>query len=103
MAWSRGYRNSRVCAPIDRGSLFNAVLAVELRGQRIGSETPRSLRFLSEHLDSLLPGIRLLERLSDIPDLDHQKIVNILAEGGSYARHHRPAGPDLSSFRPPQW
>lgn len=65
------------------------VLAVELRGQRIGSETPRSLRVLSEHLDSLLPGIRLLERLTNIPDLDHQKIVNILAEGGSYASHHR--------------
>ena len=69
------------------------VLAVELRGQRIGSETPRSLRTLSEHLDSLLPGIRLLERLSDIPDLDHQKIVNILAEGGSCARHHQLAAP----------
>ena len=64
-------------------------LAVELRGQRIGSETPRSLRVLSEHLNFLLPGIRLLERLSDIPDLDHQKIVNILAEGGSYMRHHQ--------------
>ena len=69
------------------------VLAVELRGQIIGSETPRSLLVLSEHLDSLLPGIRLLERLSDIPDLDHQKIVNILAEGGSSARHHRPTTP----------
>lgn len=68
-------------------------LAVELRGQRIGSETPRSLRVLSEHLDSQLPGIRLLERLSDIPDLDHQKIVNVLAEGGSYARFHRLAIP----------
>ena len=62
-------------------------LAVELRGQRIGSETPRSLYVLSQHLDSLLPGIRLLERLSDIPDLDHQKIVNILAEGGSSTCH----------------
>lgn len=68
-------------------------LAVELRGQRIGSETPRSLRVLSEHLDSLLPGIRLLERLSDIPDLDHQKIVNILAEGGSCTRHYQMAAP----------
>ena len=69
------------------------VLVVELRGQRIGSETPRSLRVLSEHLDSLLPGIRLLERLSDISGLDHQKIVNILAEGGSYTRHNPPAAP----------
>jgi len=65
------------------------VLAVELRGQRIGPETPRSLSVLSEHLDSLLPGIRLSERLSDIPDLDHQKIVNILAEGGSCARDYQ--------------
>ena len=64
-------------------------LVVELRGQRIGSETPRSLRFLSEHLDFLLPGVRLLERLSDIPDLDHQKIVNVLAEAGSHARLRR--------------
>ena len=69
------------------------MLAVELRGQRIGPETPRSLRVLSEHLDSLLPGIRLLERLSDIPDLDHQQIVNILAEGGSYGRHNQPTVP----------
>ena len=65
------------------------VPSVELRGQIIGSETPRSLRVLSEHLDSLLPGIRLLERLSDILDLDHQKIVNILAEGGLYTFHRR--------------
>ena len=78
------------------------VLAVELRGHRIGSETPRSLRVLSEHLDSLLPGIRLLERLSDILDLDHQKIVNILAEGGSYAHDHWSPAPDLNSFRSPQ-
>ena len=69
------------------------VPAVELRGQRIGSETPRSLRVLSEHLDSLLPGIRLLERLTDIPDLDHQKIVNILAEGGSCTGHYQLAAP----------
>ena len=68
-------------------------LAVELRGQMIGSETPRSLRALSEHLDNLLPGIRLLERLSDIPDLDHQQIANILAEGGSYGRHNQPTVP----------
>lgn len=80
------------------------VLAVELRGQRIGSETPRSLRVLSEHLDSLLPGIRLLERLSDIADLDHQKIVNMLAEGGPSARHHRLTALQLtSSLRSPQW
>ena len=69
------------------------LLAVELRGQRIGSETPRSLYILSEHLDFLLPGIRLLERLSDIPDLDHQKIVNILAEGGLSVRRRWPAAP----------
>lgn len=73
--------------------LLTLMLAVELRGQRIGPETPRSLRVLSEYLDSLLPGIRLLERLSDIPDLDHQKIVNILAEGGSSASHHHSAAP----------
>jgi len=64
-------------------------LVVELRGQRIGSETPQSLRVLSEHLNFLLPGIRLLERLSEIPDLDHQKIVNVLAEAGSHARLRR--------------
>ena len=67
--------------------------AVELYGQRIGSETLRCLYILSKHLDSLLPGIRLLERLSDIPDLDHQKIVNILAEGGSSVCHRWPAAP----------
>ena len=75
------------------------VLVVELRGQRIGSETPRSLRAVSEHLDSLLPGIRLLERLSDIPDLDHQKIVNILAEGGPYAHRHQPPNLTRSFFQ----
>ena len=69
------------------------VPAAELRGRRIGSETPRSLRVLAKHLDFLLPGIRLLERLSGIPDLDHQKIVNVLAEGGSYSCHRRPAAP----------
>ena len=74
-------------------------LVVELRGQRIGSETPRSLRVLSKHLDSLLPGIRLLERFSDIPDLDHQKIVNILAEGGSCACYHPPAVSWLKLFQ----
>lgn len=78
----------RVCALIGSGSLYSMpALVVELRGEEIGSETPRSLRVLSQHLDSLLPGIRLLERLSDIPDLDHQKIVNVLAEGGSYSRY----------------
>lgn len=79
------------------------VLAVELRGQRIGSETPRSLYLLSKHLDSLLPGIRLLERLSDIPDLDHQKIVNILAEGGSSTVTVDQLLHRLNPFRSPLW
>ncbi|KAJ7202748.1 hypothetical protein B0H12DRAFT_1330755 [Mycena haematopus] len=54
----------------------------ELYGPPIGTESPRGLKPLIERLDSLMPGIRLRERLSKLPDLSHQAIADFLGENG---------------------
>lgn len=56
---------------------------MKLYGPRLGPETPQSLAILYEHLEFLLPGIRLKERLNSIKDPTHQKIVDFLAADGS--------------------
>ncbi|KAF7335460.1 hypothetical protein MVEN_02199300 [Mycena venus] len=54
----------------------------ELYGPPIGTESPRGLRPLIERLDALMPGIRLHDRLSKLPDLSHQTIADFLGENG---------------------
>ncbi|KAJ7239395.1 hypothetical protein B0H12DRAFT_1189995 [Mycena haematopus] len=54
----------------------------ELYGPPIGTESPRGLKPLIERLDSLMPGIRLRERLSKLPDLSHQAITDFLGDNG---------------------
>ncbi|KAJ7672228.1 hypothetical protein DFH06DRAFT_1082159 [Mycena polygramma] len=54
----------------------------ELYGPPIGTESPRGLKPLIERLDSLMPGIRLQERLSKLSDLSHQAIADFLGEHG---------------------
>lgn len=56
----------------------------ELYGPPIGTESPRGLKPFIERLDSLMPGIRLQERLSNLPDLSHQAIADFLGENGTF-------------------
>ncbi|KAJ7651061.1 hypothetical protein FB45DRAFT_1018418 [Roridomyces roridus] len=58
------------------------ILEDELFGPRIGAETPRALKSFIQHLDNMMPGIRLRERLSNLPELDHQTIADFLGENG---------------------
>jgi hypothetical protein len=57
-------------------------LSDELYGPWMGPETSRSIKLVVARLDTLLPGIRLQERLLGIPNLTHQKIADVLAENG---------------------
>ncbi|GBE90107.1 hypothetical protein SCP_1801310 [Sparassis crispa] len=54
----------------------------ELYGPHIGTETPRGLSVLINHLDTLLPGIRLKERLYALKDVTHQHIADMLGADG---------------------
>ncbi|KAJ7765843.1 hypothetical protein DFH07DRAFT_810015 [Mycena maculata] len=54
----------------------------ELYGPPIGTESPRGLKPLLQHLDALMPGIRLQDRLSKLPNLDHQAIADFLGDNG---------------------
>ncbi|KAJ6489068.1 hypothetical protein C8R45DRAFT_901995 [Mycena sanguinolenta] len=56
----------------------------ELYGPPIGTESPRGLKPLIERLDSLMPGIRLRERLLKLPDLSHQAITDFLGQNGLF-------------------
>ncbi|KAL6301507.1 hypothetical protein BKA93DRAFT_919725 [Sparassis latifolia] len=56
--------------------------ADELYGPHIGTETPRGLSVLINHLDMLLPGIRLKERLYALKDVTHQHIADMLGADG---------------------
>ncbi|KAK7017350.1 hypothetical protein R3P38DRAFT_2635246 [Favolaschia claudopus] len=58
------------------------ILEDELYGPPIGTESPRGLKPLIKHIDSLMPGIRLQQRLSNLPDLSHQAIADFLGEHG---------------------
>ncbi|KAL4264542.1 hypothetical protein AB1N83_005057 [Pleurotus pulmonarius] len=49
-----------------------------LRGPVTGTETPRGIKSFIEHLDSLMPGIRLKERICALSELSHQSIVDFL-------------------------
>ncbi|KAJ7111202.1 hypothetical protein C8R43DRAFT_1041770 [Mycena crocata] len=54
----------------------------ELYGPPIGTESPRGLKPFLQRLDDLMPGIRLQERLSKLPDLSHQVVTDFLGEHG---------------------
>ncbi|KAJ7465160.1 hypothetical protein FB451DRAFT_1370059 [Mycena latifolia] len=54
----------------------------QLYGPPIGTESPRGIKRLIQLLDSLMPGIRLQERLLKLPDLSHQGIADFLGENG---------------------
>ncbi|KAK7055930.1 hypothetical protein R3P38DRAFT_2682467 [Favolaschia claudopus] len=58
------------------------ILEDELYGPPIGTESPRGLKPLIKHIDSLMPGIRLQQRLSNLPDLSHQAIADFLGDHG---------------------
>ncbi|KAI0791197.1 hypothetical protein C8Q75DRAFT_732327 [Abortiporus biennis] len=53
-----------------------------LYGPQIGTETPRGIKAFIERLDSVLPGIRLKEKLYTLDALSHQRIVDTLAMDG---------------------
>jgi hypothetical protein len=59
------------------------LLADELYGPLIGTESPGDINRLIARLDSLLPGIRLKARLLELNCPTHQEIANILADNGS--------------------
>ncbi|TFY54163.1 hypothetical protein EVJ58_g9020 [Rhodofomes roseus] len=63
------------------------VLEDELYGPPVGAETPRSMNALTTRLDTLLPGIRLKERLQALKADSHQHIANILAVDGHLNAH----------------
>ncbi|KAJ7505587.1 hypothetical protein B0H11DRAFT_1850811 [Mycena galericulata] len=54
----------------------------EFYGPPVGTESPRGLKPLLQRLDDLMPGIRLKERLSKLPDLCHQVIADFLGDNG---------------------
>ncbi|KAJ7732141.1 hypothetical protein B0H16DRAFT_180720 [Mycena metata] len=54
----------------------------ELYGPPIGTESPRGLKPLVERLDAMMPGIRLQDRLTKLPELSHQTIADFLGENG---------------------
>jgi hypothetical protein len=54
----------------------------ELYGPPIGTESPRGVKSLIDRLASLMPGIRLKERLSNLNHPTHQNITDFLAENG---------------------
>lgn len=56
----------------------------ELYGPPVGTESPRGLKPLIDRFDSLMPGIRLRERLSKLPNLSHQAITDFLGENGAF-------------------
>jgi hypothetical protein len=54
----------------------------QLFGPSIGRNSPDALVLLINHLDSLLPGIRLKSRLLALDHPTHQKIADVLASDG---------------------
>lgn len=54
----------------------------ELYGPPVGSETPTGMKRLVSCLDSILPGIRLQERILALPKLNHQTIATYLGQCG---------------------
>ncbi|KAL1721344.1 hypothetical protein EV715DRAFT_195328 [Schizophyllum commune] len=55
---------------------------IQLYGPYIGSESPRGVSNLIDRLSTLLPGIRLKERLYALSNLGHQSIADFLADNG---------------------
>ncbi|KDQ25414.1 hypothetical protein PLEOSDRAFT_1106343 [Pleurotus ostreatus PC15] len=53
-----------------------------LRGPVTGTETPRGIKSFIEHLDSLMPGIRLKDRIYALSELSHQGILDFLGNHG---------------------
>ena len=64
------------------GRSFDLSLAEELYATNTEPQTTDSITALIAHLDFLLPGIRLQERLLGIIPLTHQKIADHLAQHG---------------------
>ncbi|KAK0470315.1 uncharacterized protein EV420DRAFT_1499782 [Desarmillaria tabescens] len=64
--------------------LVNRIRMLEdfLYGPPIGPESPRGLSILIDRLGTLLPGIRLKERLSALHDKSHQGIADYMGEHG---------------------
>jgi hypothetical protein len=56
--------------------------AEELYGPALGRGSPGTIRALINHLDDLLPGIRLKERLISLDNITHQKIADALSVDG---------------------
>lgn len=54
----------------------------DLYGYPIGTETPESLSHLLNDLNRELPGIFLTHRLSDLENVTHQRIVDLLGADG---------------------
>jgi hypothetical protein len=62
--------------------LLTGLTTEELYAPNTEPQTTDSIMALIAHLDSLLPGIRLQERLLRIIPLTHQMIANDLAQYG---------------------
>lgn len=67
----------------------------QLYGPPIGTESPRGIKPFVQRLDALMPGIRLQERLSNLPGLGHQAIADFLGENGILACIYAPLPLDL--------
>ncbi|KAK7678594.1 hypothetical protein QCA50_018466 [Cerrena zonata] len=59
------------------------LLEDELYGPQIGTESPRGLKTFISRLASVLPGVRLKERLRAQEANTHQKIVDVLSMDGN--------------------
>ena len=54
----------------------------QLYGLPVGTESPRGISVLISRLSTVLPGVRLRERLSAAGAETHQQIIDTLASNG---------------------
>jgi hypothetical protein len=65
-------------------ALICVILLDALYGPPIGPETPGGITALIERLESLMPGIRIRERLIALGEKSHQSIVEFLGTHGLF-------------------
>jgi hypothetical protein len=61
---------------------YPTVYPDELYGLPVGTETPRGISQLVSKLSTILPGVRLQEKLAVANPVTHQHIADTLASNG---------------------
>ncbi|KAH0585620.1 hypothetical protein H2248_008846 [Termitomyces sp. 'cryptogamus'] len=77
--FSEGFENTDVVSML---TLRVRDLEERLFGPPIGTESDRDIRAFIEVLDDVLPGIRLKDRLFELPIISHQSIIDFLGTNG---------------------